>query len=260
MLKRGKILRDTNAGPGLLTLEGKQYVFTLEQMWVSDVPPRVGMTVEVRLNSDNAPEQVSAVSESQLARETAGAALTGARRHSKTLRNGLFKEVGLGTLAGTAVLLFSWLYLPSLLIQMSYSGSRVSFWGFLCYLAAPNTAVVFGSDPQFLSSGIWGLSAFVALLAPFAGVLWKDRRAAFGGTVPLLFMIIAIAALRASFSHTTGTAAGNTGIEGLATSIANEAVTRAWQSTTFGAGLYISFVAALYLAIAGARNVLRGRN
>ena len=30
MTKRGRILRDTNAGPGLITVEGTQYTFVLE--------------------------------------------------------------------------------------------------------------------------------------------------------------------------------------------------------------------------------------
>ena len=33
--KRGRVLRDTNVGAGLVTVDGRQYSFTLETMWVS---------------------------------------------------------------------------------------------------------------------------------------------------------------------------------------------------------------------------------
>ena len=46
MAKRGKILRDANAGPGLLMVEGQQYPFSLEGVWKSEVPPRPGLPVE----------------------------------------------------------------------------------------------------------------------------------------------------------------------------------------------------------------------
>ncbi len=41
MTQRGRVLRDTNTGPGLVTVDGKQFAFMLEEMWRSDVPPRM---------------------------------------------------------------------------------------------------------------------------------------------------------------------------------------------------------------------------
>lgn len=41
-MSRGKILRDTNAGPGLIFLDGRQLQFTLEEHWRSSTPPKVG--------------------------------------------------------------------------------------------------------------------------------------------------------------------------------------------------------------------------
>ena len=50
--KRGKILRDTSAGPGLLIVEGQQYPFSRNQLWKSDLPPQVGMVVEAEFNRE----------------------------------------------------------------------------------------------------------------------------------------------------------------------------------------------------------------
>ena len=81
MTKRGRILRDTNVGPGMLTADGTQYNFTLEHMWISDVPPRVGMPVDVHFNAEGSLESVAAVSATQIAKEQAQKALAGAMRH-----------------------------------------------------------------------------------------------------------------------------------------------------------------------------------
>ena len=40
MKKRGKVLRDTTLGPGLLIVEGQQYRFTLQGVWKSAAPPK----------------------------------------------------------------------------------------------------------------------------------------------------------------------------------------------------------------------------
>jgi hypothetical protein len=50
--KIGKVLRDTSAGPGLLIVEGQQYRFGRICTWKSEVPPRVGMVVEVEFDKD----------------------------------------------------------------------------------------------------------------------------------------------------------------------------------------------------------------
>lgn len=50
--KRGKILRDTSAGLGLLIVEGQQYPFSLNHLWKSDLLPQVGMVVEAEFNRE----------------------------------------------------------------------------------------------------------------------------------------------------------------------------------------------------------------
>ena len=48
--KRGKILRDTSAGQGLLIVEGRQYPFSLSGLWKSTMPPHAGMVVEAEFD------------------------------------------------------------------------------------------------------------------------------------------------------------------------------------------------------------------
>lgn len=56
--KRGRILRDTDAGPGVVTIDGKQHSFT-QNMWTADIPPRAGMTVTVLCDEQSTPLSLS---------------------------------------------------------------------------------------------------------------------------------------------------------------------------------------------------------
>ncbi len=69
MNKRGKILRDPHAAPGLLIIEGRQYQFWLDETWGLDVHPRLGLAVDVTLNSQDQIQLISAVPPAQLERE-----------------------------------------------------------------------------------------------------------------------------------------------------------------------------------------------
>jgi hypothetical protein len=79
MKKRGKILRDSPTGPGLLMIEGRQYWFCREGVWNSEVPPKPGLTVDVKLGHAGQILAITAVSESQLAEELAERSVDTAR-------------------------------------------------------------------------------------------------------------------------------------------------------------------------------------
>ena len=49
-IRRGRILRDTAAGNGLVFVDGKQYLFRLEGMWRSEFAPTVNMLVDVEFD------------------------------------------------------------------------------------------------------------------------------------------------------------------------------------------------------------------
>jgi hypothetical protein len=81
MKKRGKVLRDPRTGPGptgprlalpgLLMIEGRQYWFCLDGVWKSEIPPKPGLTVDVRLDHAGRILAITAVPDSQLAEEQA---------------------------------------------------------------------------------------------------------------------------------------------------------------------------------------------
>ena len=57
--------------PGLLMIEGRQYWFCLEGVWKSEIPPKPGLTVDVKLDHAGRILAITAVSDSQLAEERA---------------------------------------------------------------------------------------------------------------------------------------------------------------------------------------------
>ena len=79
MRKRGKVLRDPFAGPGLLMVEGRQYPFSLEPMWKSDGPPKPGLLVDIEFGKNGQIVAISVVPETELAKEKAAAAGAGGR-------------------------------------------------------------------------------------------------------------------------------------------------------------------------------------
>src|ERR1700694_1960412 len=69
MKKRGKVLRDPRAGPGLLMIEGRQYRFCLDGVWKSEIPPKPGLTVDVKLDQAGRILAITSVSDSHLAED-----------------------------------------------------------------------------------------------------------------------------------------------------------------------------------------------
>jgi hypothetical protein len=69
--KRGKVLRNPRSGPGLLIIEGQQHRFFHNHAWKSEVPPKPGVAVDVMLDHEGQVLAITAVSDSQLAKERA---------------------------------------------------------------------------------------------------------------------------------------------------------------------------------------------
>jgi hypothetical protein len=89
MSKRGKILRDTNTGTGLVVVEGQQHQFILEEVWKSAVPPKPAMAVDVDFAADGTiSSSIIAVSDSQIAKEQAELVMAAARKEQSDRHRG----------------------------------------------------------------------------------------------------------------------------------------------------------------------------
>jgi len=71
MRTRGKVLRVPNVAPGLIMIQGRQFKFSGNPVWKSEVEPTPGLVVNVDLDRDLQVVAVTPVPESQVAREPA---------------------------------------------------------------------------------------------------------------------------------------------------------------------------------------------
>lgn len=255
MNSRGKILRDTNAGPGLLSIALEQYPFTLEQHWKSDVPPKVGMVVDVALDTSGAVLTATPVAESQLAKEQAEQVMKEARARGGVLASGLVARFGMPTLAAMAALVIGWFVLNTVWIQVSSGyGVGMSFWTILGVVNSPNGTMA-GLNGGGGSSGLYGFLCIVALVAPLAPQFWHDRRAHLGGLLPLAFMLLVAFMVYHGISdgmqQARGLAGdlGNASAQRMVDDMGREMLRAALQAISIGAGAYLALLASLFLAV-----------
>lgn len=192
MTKRGRILRDTNAGPGMLTVEGIQYVFTLEGMWRSDVPPRTGMTVDVDFDNNSAPKAVYAVSETQVAKEQAQRAVPDALLAGETVRSGIKARFGIVPLGIEALQLIAFFVLPNLFVGNAFGRRAFTGWEAVGLNAATYTSI---------DHGLLSLLALVCLFAPLVVPFLKASWSRWVYTAPLGFVALATITLYAQIQN-----------------------------------------------------------
>lgn len=254
MTRRGRILRDTNNGPGLLAVDGRQYSFTLEDMWLSDVPPRPGMIVDVAFDSQDAPRSVQAVPDNQIAKEQADQALAGARRQGTAIASNLKAKFGVPFIVAFVLLVLGWFFLAAVRVGPSEMSVSVTFWQVLGYVGDIKAVQALGQNPNFSpGSGIWGLLAIAALAGPLVPYFRKERYGALGGVLPLAMMVL-VGVLLDTGLHSA--LAKNFGTSPMGVRAANEAITRFMEGIHFGIGLWIALGAGIYFAYMGVKRFL----
>jgi hypothetical protein len=254
MTKRGKVLRDTSAGPGLISIDGQHHQFSLEGVWRSDVPPVPGMAVQVEFAQDGSMTAITAVSDSQIAKEQAEAVVQAARQKGKVLASGAVAKFGLPTLVATGLLIVGWFFLSAASIQSLLGKMDLTFWQLLGYLnssSAFDTVMQGRSGP---SAGFYGFLAMIALAGPFIPYFWKDKRASLGGLLPLLFMLMAGIMLRGSINSSLG---GD--VNGPLGEMTRQMREEAMKAVSIGFGSYLSGLVSFYFAGVGVKKFLLAR-
>ena len=256
MKHRAKILRDTNAGPGLLSIDGNQHPFSLEAHWRSDVPPRVGMVVDAELDEAGTLVAVVPVADGQVMKEQAELALKVARARGGELTAGLTDRFGTPLLVAMGALCVGWFFLNTVVVQIT-PGMRIglSFWKILGVLNSPAALLSsLGGSGGSSGGGIYALLCIVALAGPFAPFFWKDRRAHLGGLLPLAFMLVTAAMIYAGIqdgmAQTQDMVGGFGGQQAkqMAQAMGQEMMKQVWSAVSLGLGFYVSIAVSLYLA------------
>ena len=69
MTARGKILREPNRGTGLLMIDGRQYPFSIDGIWRSEILAKAGLEVEVEFDKNLQITGITALPKAQMARQ-----------------------------------------------------------------------------------------------------------------------------------------------------------------------------------------------
>jgi hypothetical protein len=256
MAKRGKVLRDPSNGPGLLIVEGQQYPFALEGVWKSDVAPKPGLAVDVDFDTTGTVSAISAVPESQLAREQAEIALQTAKEKGGQIFGQIVAKVGMPNLVAGLVLFIAWFWLNAVVVAVPFGGKmEITFWQVLGLLNAKNILEVLGSNMHG-SAGIYGLFAIACLAGPFLQYFWKDKRAALGGVLPLAFMVIVWIMVRSSISNAMGPVPSGA----MYADMQREAQAEMSKAISMGMGVYLAILASLYFAGVGLKSYLAAKD
>ena len=253
MTKRGKVLRDPYAGPGLLMVEGQQYPFGLEGVWKSEVPAKPGLAVDVEFDAVGKITGITAVPDSQIAKEQAALALDAARNKGGELFGQIVAKVGMPNLVAGVVLFLSWTWLTAASIQLPFGRMDFSFWQILGSLNTNNVmdAMERNGHP---SAGIYGLLALIAIAGPFVHFFWKDKRAVLGGLLPLVFMVIVGIMARSSLTNAMG--GGASGAYG---DLQNQMQEEVMKAISLGMGTYLGLLASLYFAGIAAKGYMASK-
>ena len=254
MAKRGKVLRDPHAGPGLLIVEGRQYPFFMEGVWRSEVPAKPGLAVEVEFDASDKVVGITAVPESQIAREQAEIALAVAKKRGAALVASMVARFGVPRLVATGLLIFSWCFLTAASLELPFVGKlEFTFWQGLGYLNSTNPMQSLEGHGS-PSAGFYGLLALIALAGPFLHHFWKDKRAALGGLLPIVFMVVMGIAIRSGIQSSFGTT-----IEGPYGDLQRQAQEEIMNAFSLGFGTYLAVAASLYFAVISTKQFVSDR-
>jgi hypothetical protein len=262
-MSRGKIMRDTNAGPGIVFVDGAQKSFTLETHWKSSSPPKVGAVVEVTVDSAGNPLSVELIDETALAKEQAQKALNFASENGKQYFGLLRAKVGAPTLISVALLAFGWIFLAALNVRVSASfGHSITFYEVLKLTNSGGTLLEALDGLTYSGAGLYGLVMWVALLAPIASHFLDNKFLNLGYCAPLAFMLIVTAIVYFSIKHDVEVAqqasremfGGQMGK--LAQGMVSEVISATLKALSIGLGIYLTGAVAACLAFIGVKKFL----
>jgi len=262
---RGVVLRDTNAGPGLVVVDGRQLTFTLEQHWRSPTSaPTVNTQVDVALDASGQVLAVTPVPESVLAKEKLDKMKDGMNDLKDEYLPKLMvrvDQVGKPLLIAVALLAIAWIWLPAVSINISASIVQNLTMFDLLRLANVSSSLEGMMQSGTGSSGLYGFLCVVAMIAPLAHVFVADKRAAFGLFAPLAFLVLTGLGIYLKIRNLTSAASES--MRGFGGSqmgdFAGAMMKQALAAFSVGYGSYIALIVALYLAWRGVQKVLAAR-
>ena len=262
---RGRILRDTNNGTGLLSVGGRQVPFSLEANWRGNIAPAIQMHVDVVLDEIGNAVTVMPISDKDIAQEKLKAFsgdLSSKIQGHIPLMKSYAGAVGAPILVATGLLFTSWLWLSLISVRVSASVSQsVTMFDALGFINMGGNLESFGQRSSG-SSGIYGFICVLAMLAPLAPTFIKHRYINLCYFEPLIFSlafsVIAFFKLR-SYANVARESMGAFGGSAQMNNMMNAMMDQIMAAVSIGMGAYLSIAVALYLAVHGAIKLLANR-
>ncbi|XYJ10890.1 hypothetical protein ACSUZJ_02600 [Telluria sp. B2] len=252
---RGKILRDTQAGPGLLAVDGSKIPFTLEEHWTGNTPPQTGGAVDIGFDELGQLRTVNPVGVGKEELEIAGELARQALGKGAPVLRASVQKIGTPVLVAMAIIAIGWIWLPAVTVQiMAGMAQSATMFDVLRMVNAGASLQDFGRDG---SAGIYGLLCILAMAAPALPALWKHRLAPLGYFAPLAFL--AAVALGIYVKMNAMASAASEQMRSFGGSQMGDVIgammKQVMQAVSVGFGAYVSLIAALYLAWIGLRAV-----
>lgn len=262
---RGRILRDTNNGMGLLSVSGRQVPFSLETNWLGDTAPTVQMNVDVVLDSAGNAVTVVPVSDKDIAQEKLKALsgeLSSKFQDQLPLAKTYANAIGTPVLVATALLFISWVWLSLVSVRVNAGLTQsATMFDALSVVNMGANLESFGRGSSG-SSGIFGFVCVLAMLAPLAPAFIKRRYINLCYFAPLIFFvafgITAFVKLR-SYANVARESMGVFGGSAQMNNMMNAMMDQILAAASIGLGAYLSGAVALYLAAHGGIKFLANR-
>jgi hypothetical protein len=251
----GKILRDGQTGPGLISSNGVQHEFTLEKNWRSDVAPKVGMSVNFTVNEDGSLDTVQAVDlqaeiserAKELGRKVQEGGLPAAQGFAINVKDKIASTVGIPRAVLFALILVVWYSFNIFSVQVtSNHASGLSFFGLLGVLNSQEGLLGISSWRKN-SAGFYAVLAWIAALLIFL-------------PAPLAFFLIILGAIKVQSSNAVSrTTDMMVGLGGkLGREMAEKMMSSISDAISLGFGFYATVVLVIIAAVLAVMDFRRG--
>src|SRR5471030_1607575 len=255
---RGNILRDTNAGPGLLSVNGRQLAFTLEQHWRGSSAPQVNNPADVVLDAAGQVVSVTPATTPLLTPQQL-ADLNALKDTYLPKLLARVEQIGKPLLGAVAVLAVSWIWLPAVSVHVNAVMTQNIILFDLLRLANAGASLENLGQAGGGSRGLYGLLCVLAMLAH---VFLLQKWSRYGLFAPLGFMLLTAIGVYSKIHSLTSAATDSMRSFGGSQmgDLASAMMSQVMAALSVGYGLYIALAAALYLAWLGVQQVLAARN
>lgn len=277
--RRGRVLKDTSNGDGIISIDGQQHHFTLEQHWRSDIAPTVNMITDCEFDDQNVLQTVRHVPDEQIAKEKASQLSNDAMTGIKSIWERIHKEAGTTAIVAFLAFLIGGLAISSLTIKLDLGAPSLalhfSFYKLLCLANIVSDSVsshgisvnLFSGDKSTFDCSAtegYNLLFFVAAFLPLLPHFYKARKEAWlAYLAPAAFLLFVGGSIYYYVQGYLNIAAEENarlqGSFGMTPYVRNE-LGKLWESVTkmysIDFGFYIVVAAALVLAVIGVKKYL----